>query len=187
MKQRTFAVFLFLASCCSLYAAELGRFTIREPLGQDWTDEWIMREVDIGAPTNRVYVSDLRVVNEHGQAVPAQFYFNRRVLNEALRITRPMKLGVYLNLDLPKGRTAAFRVTDEGKSRQPPAQLYIIESGSKIFITNGIYQMEFDSANPQFVNAMRCGSVSGREEPSKRVSIRVLRDLDPASRCVISW
>ncbi len=157
MKQRLFAALALILLCSyPTRAAELARFSIREPLAMDWTDEWITEEVDLQVPPGGVRSETLRVLTESGEAVPAQFYSQRRLVPDLTNLLRPMRVSVFLKVSLPKNQTAVFRITDD-KATPRPTPIQVVESAGKIVINNGIYELEFDRDHPLPINAMRSG------------------------------
>ena len=159
MKRLVFAITLLLTLVAArLSAAELGRFSIREPLGLDWTDEWLTEEVDLQIPAQGVKIEQLRVLSETGEVRPAQFYLQRKLIPERTNLLRPGRFGVYFKVSLPRDSTRTFRVTDERTTPSSPASIRVVESGGKTVIDNGVFVLEFDAANLLPINTLRPAS-----------------------------
>ncbi|MGB2822130.1 MAG: hypothetical protein WBF17_14195, partial [Phycisphaerae bacterium] len=159
-------------------AAELGRFEIAEPLGKDWTYEWVMREVGIDTGGRDVPVDRLRLETtvperikggrgaatvERKLVLPAQFYDARGegLLPENHAVGGQMKLKVLFAAVLRKDRTQVFRLTDGGGRPRPWRPVEVEVRGARTTVSNGLYELEFDAADPLPVNAIRCGSARG--------------------------
>jgi hypothetical protein len=159
-------------------AAELGRIEIAEPLGVDWPDEWITREVTIDTgsrdvPPERLQVETTvrRRVREGGKrktverklVLPAQFYDARtgKLLAAGRAIGGRVKLKVYFAAVLQRDQTQTFLITDGGGPAPAWRPISIREAGGKTTVTNGVYELVFDAADPRPINALRAGSVRG--------------------------
>jgi hypothetical protein len=102
------------------WAAELGRFEIKEPLGEDWPGEWITREVAVDTGGARVRVGRLGVLasfeGESGveaEGIPAQFYRNGKLLGSGDYLQGAERLKVFCRVRLKKDRVLVARITDE--------------------------------------------------------------------------
>lgn len=89
-------------------AVELARFEIKEPLGRDWRDEWLTREVQADAAGRSLRLSALQLKTPDGEVLPAQFYAEGKAL-----------LRVLFRTSLKKDETRAFVIADDGKLPPP--------------------------------------------------------------------
>ena len=139
-------------------AAELATFTMKEPLGQDWTDEWLTQEITI-QPSSPVKAAALELVaTPPGSSVAAQFYHSGRLLQDADEVTGKATLKVLFRATIRRGETLTLAVTDGGKTPRPWPPIAITEKGGKAIIANGAGELEFDAAKPLPLSAMRAGS-----------------------------
>jgi hypothetical protein len=135
---------------------ELGRFLIREPLGVDWPDEWVTREVSVNVAGAPIPVSALRVVDESGTVLPAQFYDrDGELLDEKRQLRGKVRLKAFVHVSVAKKSDATFLVTRGGPA--PPDQVTITSAGSRTVVDNGVYEFVFDSSDRAIVNELRCG------------------------------
>lgn len=171
MRVRTWGAMLLgmmaLASAAS--AADLATFEIREPLGQDWTDEWLTQDVTLDTGGREVKAGALVLTaSESGKdekspaaapvAVPAQFYRDGKVLAAADGLRGSAKLRVLFLGTLRKGRTVTFRVTDgpaEAASATP--RLTVARAGDVTTVSGGAWSLRFDPARPLPINQVTSG------------------------------
>ena len=145
-----------LCSCVLASAgATLGEFVLREPLGLTWSDEWITRDVQIDAGREPVAAGSLAVVSEDGNACPSQFYTQAAsqplAAGESLRGRHTLR--VLFKTTLRKNASARYVIREVQERFTPVA---VRESDGRITVTNGIYTIVLDSADPLPVNAIRC-------------------------------
>ena len=97
-----------LASSMSLFADELGRFEIEEPLGKNWPGEWIKRQVSIDTSNREVAIVSLRAVQTGDESaeetIPVQFYRGNTLLTEG-SVKGKETLGVLCRDSLKKDQT----------------------------------------------------------------------------------
>jgi len=100
-------------------AAELATFTIKEPVGQDWTDEWLTQEITV-QPGSAVKAAALELTaTPPGAPAPAQFYRDGHLLQDSEEVTGKATLKVLFRATIKKGDTVTFAVTDAGKAPRP--------------------------------------------------------------------
>ena len=151
------AVLAALAVCVGLASAaggaELASFTITEPLGCDWPDEWLTRDVpDVPSAdpaTLQLLAREAQAFN--AQAVPAQFY--------------PLKdqgaVRVLFKTTLRKNQRLTFTVADGAAAPPPWPHVSVTRKGGRTVVANGVYTVEFDPLRPVPINVLRAGSAAG--------------------------
>lgn len=95
-------------------AAELARFEIKEPLGRDWRDEWLTRQVQVDLGERHLNLDRFQLTTPDGEALPAQFHTEGKT-----PITGKATLKVLFKAPLKKGEPKALVVTDGGKLPVP--------------------------------------------------------------------
>lgn len=155
----TLAVASLLALASNAPAAELARFEIKEPVGQNWTDEWLTQEVAIDLSDKKLEVGELQLVDAEGTALPVQFFSipSNVTLKANEELSGKVRLKVFFNTTIKKSQTATFALTDSAAKTPPWPAVEVAERASKVIISNGIYEVEFDSAKPLPVSSLRCG------------------------------
>ncbi len=158
--------------------AELGRFEIAEPLGRDWSGEWVTAEASIDTGSRDVPAGRLRVVTtvrprgRKGRAedapartmvLPAQFYDadGEKLLAETHAAGGRMRLKVLFAAVLQKNATQVFRIVDGGEQPRPWRPVRIRTDGPRTTVTNGVYELEFDGSAPRPIHAVRAGGARG--------------------------
>ncbi|MFP4055433.1 MAG: hypothetical protein ACLF0G_01015 [Candidatus Brocadiia bacterium] len=145
MQRRLLPVLLAALLPGSAVATELAEFTIREPLGRNWTDEWLTHEVTVEPPGGELTASSLQVETQEGQALAAQFYLaeSGRCLKLSETLTTETRLQVLFKASVKKNQTAVFRVTDRAKRTRPWQAVEISRRGGRTVVENGAYRVVF--------------------------------------------
>jgi len=154
----TFAILAAFVLAGPVSAAELARFTITEPLGIDWTDEWLTYDLTVKKlPLPDLATLALAAAPEPAkegkeppppEVVPAQFLPTRH--KGGVR--------VLFRTSLKKNQTITFTVTDGAKMPPTWPHVAITEKGGRTIVSSGMYEVEFDAKKPLPMNAMRAGS-----------------------------
>ena len=129
---------LIFILAAAAFAADLARFEIKEPLGHDWRDEWLTRQVQVDLGERPLRLSSLQLKTADGELLPAQFDAEGKAV-----------LRVLFKASLKKDETKAFVVTDDGNfpppwpSVQVENRRLLSENGglSLISIENGSYHV----------------------------------------------
>ena len=137
----------------------LAQFSIREPLGQTWPDEWLTRDVPVDFGPRKVRAADLALLGADGAGLPAQFYRDGRPLADSDELTGKAALRVLFKATIAADAESTFVLTGGAGERPWPA-VTVAESGPRLRVANGIYEVEFDAARPLPINSLRCGSAA---------------------------
>ena len=158
MRKVSLAILACLVLASASSAAELARFTLTEPLGHNWDDEWLTHDLTL----KQLPLPDLATLAlvaapepaKKGQeppppaVVPAQFLPTRH--KGGVR--------VLFKTSLKRNESVTFTVTDGATMPPPWPHVAITDKGSRTVVTNGVYRLEFDAKKPLPINAMRAGS-----------------------------
>ena len=177
MKPAQVLTWLAGAVTCSAVAAaarpaSLGRIEIREPLGMNWTGDWVVREAVVDAGEAGLPVGRLRLVTIRGEktqnggregtaereiALPAQFHEPgaKQPLADDVVLRGRRKLRVLFPAELTRNTTHEFRIVDGGGAPRPWPGVSVREDGGRTTVTNGRYELVFDADNPLPINEIR--------------------------------
>lgn len=141
----------------------VAEFTIREPLGQTWTDEWLTQEFTADFGRSRVDAGRLRLRTRDGEAVPCQFYAlpGGLLLEDRDVLAGRVTLRVLFKATVPRNEPLPFVVDDGGGVPPSWHRVTVTERGTRTIVSNGVYEIEFDPAAPLPISALRCGGVRG--------------------------
>lgn len=140
-------------------AQVMGGFTIREPLGQRWSDEWIARDVEVDTGGRQVNVGSLVVVRDEGVLCPAQFYRPNGIpLNAEVVLKGREMLKVLFRTSLRKNSLVRHIIREVDKVNMP--RLQIRQTNGQTILENGICAITLDAADPLPINAITCGSAA---------------------------
>lgn len=151
---RLASVALLLAAAGVARAGQLAAFSIIEPLGQRWTDEWLTEEVELDLAARRVKVESLRV-KAGDAAVPAQFYQDDRLLADADTLTGKVTLRVLFQATVQPKQTLTITLVDDPDAQRPWNPVTAATAGTQTTISNGLYSVTVDTAAPLPLNAIR--------------------------------
>ncbi len=165
MRLAGWTMLIVLAAAPAARADELARFTITEPLGTNWTDEWLTHEVTLDTRGRTVRTGALSLVAEHPVGKggdtetvwpPCQFYgiADDWLLQPDQEVGSTGPLLVYFRDSFRPGETVTYRVTDD-RPPEPPLRLTIETRGTVTSVANGRYELAFDMSDPLPVNAIR--------------------------------
>ena len=211
------SLILFQSICClggAIAAQEeqsknpmLGEFVIREPLRVAWSQEWLTKEVEIDAGSRDILAGVLAVVTQDGAVCPVQFYRpdTTELLVSEVRLTGRQTLRVFLKTSLPKGEMIRYFIKEAENPFEP--QVEVRRGNGRTIVSNGIYTVTLDPANPVPLNAIAYGSSADslgrfswpagvtargvRDEwievgPARVLLRRTFRFENPAHRCVLT-
>jgi len=199
MRSLAIALAAGLAVVSAAGAAELATFTVAEPLGRDWTDEWLTQDVRVGAAG----LAALQLAVEGGadagrQAVPAQFD------------PGPEKgtVRVLFRASLKKNERLRFIVADGARTTPDGPRLAVTAEGDAVTLANGLYEVVFEAKRPLPINALRPAGGRGslgtfawpegveavgvqdewlQRGPLRAVLKRTFRFKDPAHRYAVTF
>lgn len=156
-----------LVSSMSLFADELGRFEIEEPLGKNWPGEWIKRQVSIDTSNREVAIVSLRAVQTGDESaeetIPVQFYRGNTLLKEG-SVKGKETLGVLCRVSLKKDQTIIVKIVEDAGQDRLRSLVWVgrergglsiplrdadeaLQSGWKLSVINGYYGMTFEHAD----------------------------------------
>jgi hypothetical protein len=149
-------------------AAELARFSIREPLGQTWPEEWLTQDMAVDLGARPVRAGDLALLGPDGASVPAQFYRDGRLLGQADVVAGRASLRVLFKATIRANAESAFVLAAtgdsprraEGAGERPWPAVAVTRAGAVTRVANGVYEVEFDGSRPLPINALRCASAA---------------------------
>ncbi len=138
---------------------ELTRFTIEEPVGQTWTDEWLTQDIQFNLGNKEIPPIQLQLEKESGEVLPAQFYHknDKNMLEKHQALSGAQSLTVLFKATIPKNKTTTFLLTDERNDVRNGPMIQVEMSGSRIHITNGVYGIEFNTENKRLFHAIYDG------------------------------
>ncbi len=144
---------LLLASSAPRAAEVLGRFSISEPLGIRWADEWLERDLRLDLGRRPTPAGALRLRGPEG-GLPAQFYREGRLLGDSDLLEGTIELRALFRATVEAGKTAEFEIVED---RNPPAwpRVRVEEKGDRTAVSNGVFEIELDRGAPLPWNSLR--------------------------------
>lgn len=165
-------------------ADTVAKFTIQEPLGVSWKDEWLSQTVTVQSTEDRIPVRKLQLLRPDQQPIPAQFRVpQENVWLQPEDMLRPGgTVEILFRASLDKNQSAEFSLNDEGDWPPPWQRVEIrgTRTGDTFTVVNEHYRLTFNPSQPRPINEIVCtgnGPVAGPFSWPREVSVTGVEDI----------
>lgn len=139
------ALFFVVGVCCLASAADLATLEVKEPLGRNWSNEWLTEELALRFP-RPVKAGELQLVDRESHQLPAQFYRadEKEPLAPDATLSGQVRLRGLFLASIPKNKSVRFTVRDGAPAKPDWRPVVVNRRDGAFVVSNGLYQVVFD-------------------------------------------